>query len=329
MGSRSSRESPAGPLLASFRCRRNLKMPKPAISTIPAVALILTLAFLLMCGPSLRAQTAPPASVDDIKIDKWKSVPLRKSAYDGLKPAPAPRRDLSGAWYAAGDPPAGGGAAPGIQATGAHEYPAVLRGNNSPPGGEPDEHNIPRQLPYTPLGEATLKAHKPTGMSVRSVAAVLGNDPLDICDPPGFPRLELYEFRMIELAQMPDHMIVLSQLSRTWRTIWTDGRELPKNPEPRWNGYSVGKWVDDYTFVVETIGMDERTWLDNAGRPHSSEMRVEERYHRIDRDTIELTMKIDEPKIYTEPWLARDKLRLRLLPANTDTMEMICAPTEA
>src|ERR1700692_3221127 len=128
MGSRSSRESPPGPLLANFPCRRNLKMPKPALLTIPIVALLSALACLLsLCGPSLRAQTAPPASVDDIKIDKWNSVPLRKSAYDGLKPAPAPRRDLSGEWYAAGDPPAAGGAAPGIQATGAHEYPAVLR----------------------------------------------------------------------------------------------------------------------------------------------------------------------------------------------------------
>src|ERR1700720_3801044 len=102
-------------------------MPRPAISKIPIVTLISALLFLLsLCGPSLRAQTAPPATVDDIKIDKWNSVPVHKSAYDGLKPAPAPRRDLSGAWYAAGDPPAGGGAAPGIQATGAHEYPAVV-----------------------------------------------------------------------------------------------------------------------------------------------------------------------------------------------------------
>jgi len=83
-------------------------MPRPAISTVPIVAVLSALCLL----PSLRAQTAPPASVDDVKIDKWNSVPLRKSAYDGLKPAPAPRRDLSGAWYAAGDPPAGGGAAP-------------------------------------------------------------------------------------------------------------------------------------------------------------------------------------------------------------------------
>jgi len=91
----------------------------------------------------------------------------------------------------------------------------------------------------------------------------------------------------------------------------------------------VGKWEDDYTFVVETVGTDERTWLDNAGDPHSAEMRVEERYHRVDRDTMELTVKIDDPKTYATPWLARDKLRLKLMPADTDILEMICAPSEA
>jgi hypothetical protein len=165
-------------------------------------------------------------------------------------------------------------------------------------------------------------------MSVRSVPAVLGNDPLDICDPPGFPRLELYEFRMIELAQMPDHLILLNQMSRTWRTIWSDGRELPKNPEPRWNGYSVGRWEDDYTFVVDTIGVDERTWLDNAGRPHSSDMKVEERFHRIDHDNMELTLTIDDPKMYTQPWQPLIKLPLRLQPRGFDIREMFCVPSD-
>ncbi|HWZ56467.1 MAG TPA: hypothetical protein VNZ63_10380, partial [Verrucomicrobiae bacterium] len=77
------------------------------------------------------------------------------------------------------------------------------------------------------------------------------------------------------------------------------------------------------------VGTDERTWLDNAGDPHSAEMRVEERYHRVDRDTMELTVKIDDPKTYAAPWLARDKLRLKLMPADTDILEMICAPSEA
>jgi len=80
---------------------------------------------------------------------------------------------------------------------------------------------------------------------------------------------------------------------------------------------------------VETVGTDERTWLDNAGNPHSGEMRVEERYHRLNHDALELTVKIDDPKIYTEPWLARDKFPLTLMPADTDIVEMICAPSEA
>jgi hypothetical protein len=297
-------------------------MPKRSICPISTLALILGLSLL----PSLRAQTAPPASIDDVKVEPWNSVPLHKPAYAGSKPAPAPRRDLSGIWDAAGD--ATVGAAPGIQNTGAHEYPAVLPGNNSPPGGEPDERNIPRHLPYTPLGEATLKAHRPTGMGVRSVAAVLGNDPLDICDPPGFPRMELYEFRIIEIAQTADQVIILNQMFRTWRTIWTDGRELPKNPEPRWDGYSVGRWVDDYTFVVETTGLDERTWLDNAGRPHSSELKVEERFHRIDHDNMEFTVTIDDPKMYTQPWMALNKFPLRLQPRGFDIREMYCVPSD-
>lgn len=297
-------------------------MRKRSIWTTSAMALILASVLL----PNLRAQTAPPKSVDDIKIEKWNSAPLPGTAYTGLKPAPAPRRDLSGIWDATGD--ATGGPPRGVQPTGANEHRAVLPGNNSPPGGEPDERNIPNPLPYTALGEATLESHKPTGLGVRSVPAVLGNDPVDICDPPGFPRLELYEFRTIEITQTADQVIILNQFFRTWRTIWTDGRELPTNPEPRWNGYSVGKWVDDYTFVVETVGMSDRTWIDNQGRPHSSELKVEERFHRVDHDHLELTLTITDLKMYTEPWFALKNLPLRLQPRGFDIREMYCSPSD-
>jgi len=109
----------------------------------------------------------------------------------------------------------------------------------------------------------------------------------------------------------------------------TDGRQLPKDPDPRWYGYSVGKWEDDTTFVVQSNGTDERTWLDNAGNPHSNEMRVEERYHRVNMNTMELTVTIDDPKAYTKPWVARNKLALRLMPPDTDLMEMIPSASEA
>src|SRR5947209_20045067 len=112
-----------------------------SISTISAAALISALAFL----PTLRAQTAPPRSVDDINVDTWNSRPLRKPAYAGIKPAPAPRRDLSGIWGATGD--AAGGAAPGVQNTGAHEDPAALPATNTRSAGEPDARQVPRHLP--------------------------------------------------------------------------------------------------------------------------------------------------------------------------------------
>jgi hypothetical protein len=297
-------------------------MPKRPIWTVSPMALLLVSAL----PPVLSAQTAPPKSVDEIKIDKWNSVPLHGSAYTGLKPTPAPRRDLSGVWDATGD--AGIGPPPGIQATGANEHKAVLPDNISPPGGEPDERHIPNPLPYTPLGEATLESHKPTGLGVRSVPAVEGNDPVDICDPPGFPRMDLSEFRTLEIVQTEDKVLILNQFFRTWRTVWTDGRELPTDPEPRFYGYSVGKWVDDYTFVVQTVGMADRTWLDNAGRPHSSELKVEERFHRVDEDHMELTLTIDDPKMYAKPWLALNKFPLRRQPHGFDVREMYCSPSD-
>ena len=89
-----------------------------------------------------------------------------------------------------------------------------------------------------------------------------------------------------------------------------------------------GHWEDDTTFVVNTVGTDERTWLDNSGNPHSSELKVEERYHRVNHDLMELTVTLDDAKAYTRPWTPRNKMRLTLAPANLDMMEMICSPTE-
>ncbi len=297
-------------------------MPRRAIWTMLPLALILTFA----AAPRLRSQTASPKAVDDIKIEKWNSAPVAKAEYEGVKSAPAPRRDLSGIWDATGEgydhPPRG------IGTSGADEHRAVPAGRGNTSGGQPDERNIANPLPYTPLGEATLESHKPTGIGVRSVPTALGNDPVEICDPPGFPRLELHEFRAFEITQATDQVVILYEFFRTWRSVWTDGRELPKNPEPRWNGYSVGKWVDDYTFVVETVGMSDKTWLDNAGRPHSGELKVEEQFHRVDHDHMELTLTIEDPKIYKEPWLALNKFPLRLQPRGFDIREQYCSPSD-
>jgi hypothetical protein len=215
------------------------------------------------------------------------------------KASPAPRRDLSGIWG-----------------------PENVGEGISPSG-------VKSHAPFTEFGaNVANNVYKP-GDGPRKVSVGLVNDPLDGCDPAGFPRNLLFELRPFQSVQTSNQVLMMYQYQRIWRVIWTDGREIPKNLDARWYGYSVGKWEDDYTFVVQTIAMDERTWLDNAGDPHSDEMRVEERYHLLDRDTLELTVKIDDPKIYTAPWLARDKMRLKRMPPDTEILEMICAPSEA
>jgi hypothetical protein len=91
----------------------------------------------------------------------------------------------------------------------------------------------------------------------------------------------------------------------------------------------VGKWADDYTFVVQTNGFyDDRTWLDNAGLPQSDAMQVEETYHRVDADHLELSIKITDPKMYTKPWVALDKLSLRLQSPHLEIQEMECSPSD-
>ena len=227
--------------------------------------------------------------------------------FKGEKPVPAPRRDISGTW----EPAAGPGA--GINGNGAQQMPS---------DGKP-EH----ELPYTPEGRAAFMAHKPT-FGVTAVPSAFTNDPMPGCDPQGFPRIVLHNFRTSRILQTPENVVILYQFNKKWRTIWTDGRQLPKDiEEPRWWGYSVGRWIDDYTFVAESTGFDERTWLDNAGRPHSDAMRVREEYKRTDRDHLVMTIVIDDPKYYTKPWTALI-LPLRLQSPNFDIREMECSPSE-
>jgi hypothetical protein len=257
-----------------------------------AVPLILLIALTFA---RMHAQTArQPGAVYDFDVK-------------GEKPGPAPVRDISGTW----EPAKGVGDA--IQANGAKAIPS---------DGKP-EH----ALPFTPAGEEAFKGHK-AGFGVNAVATAFINDPMDICDPQGWPRIVLHNFRTSQIVQTPNQVLILYEFNKKWRVIWTDGRTLPKDPDPRWWGYSAGKWVDNYTFVAQTVGLDDRTWLDNAGRPHSDAMRVEERYHRVDRDHLEMTITIDDPKMYTKPWVALDKLSLRLQPQGFDIMEMECSPSE-
>jgi hypothetical protein len=155
-------------------------------------------------------------------------------------------------------------------------------------------------------------------------------DPMLLCDPLGWPRLFTYNYGF-EFLQLPDRTLQFFEWSHTWRTIWTDGRPLPENPDPRWLGYSIGRWEGD-TFIVESKGFDERSWLSENRRdrrwgwPHSEELRTEERYRRSDFNTLDVTLTITDPKAYTAPWVTTGKF---LSNPGTELWEYFCVPSDS
>lgn len=108
------------------------------------------------------------------------------------------------------------------------------------------------------------------------------------------------------------------------RQIFLDGRGLPRDPNPSWLGYSVGKWDGD-TLVVDTIGFNDRTWLDIGGHPHSESLRITERFRRVDLGHLELRITIDDPKTFAEPFTVTKHPKLR---ADYEMLEYICNENE-
>jgi hypothetical protein len=178
--------------------------------------------------------------------------------------------------------------------------------------------------PMTPAGQAAFNANKPS-YGPRAIPPALGNDPMGNCDPLGYPRTLFYG-EPVQIVQTPGQVLQLWQYHSVWRTIWTDGRELPKDADPAWMGHSVGKWDGD-TFVVETNSFDDRTWLDHFGYPHSDQMQLEERYHRVDHDTMEVTMTLTDPVMYTKPWASEMKT-FTLASPKLELSEEYCVPSE-
>jgi hypothetical protein len=203
--------------------------------------------------------------------------------------------------------------------------------------------------PFTPLGQKMFDANKPSyGRSLgtpdaaahpeehigrrRAVPPSNGTDPYQYCNPEGVTRALIYP-DPIEFVQLPDRIYQHYMWGYGIRPIWTDGRKLPDDPDqPRWWGYSVGHWEGD-TFVVNSTGHDQRTWVDHFGYPHSEQMHLEERYRRTNYNTLELNWTITDPTVYTKPWIGQTK-RFHLV-SNIKTvdgfdgmLEDVCAPAD-
>src|SRR5665213_3294800 len=110
--------------------------------------------------------------------------------------------------------------------------------------------------PLTPWGKEKFDAARPL-VGPRAVAGEENNPSLR-CDPDGPPKL-LNLPNPFEIVQIPGRVLMFFELEHIWREIWTDGRPLPKNPDPTYLGYSVGRWEGD-TFIVETIGFNDKLW---------------------------------------------------------------------
>lgn len=202
---------------------------------------------------------------------------------------------------------------------------------NTPGGTRGNEQPGSREAPFTAAGRTAFEANKP-GYGPRR--AMVRNDPMGRCEPLGLVRNLVAEIvaphATFEIVQTPTRIVQFFEYRHDWREIWLDGRELPEGEDlyPKWNGFSVGRWQGD-ELVVESAGFDARSWLDKLGYPHSEEMRVEERYRRIDAETLELIITITDPELYSEPWRS-DVKRFRLNPSKARRWDeqIYCIPAE-
>ncbi len=195
-----------------------------------------------------------------------------------------------------------------------------------------------------PLNHSALPALTPFGQQLFAATQALANprepdgpknggpgskDPMMLCDPLGYPRLFTYHYGT-EFVHLPDRTLQFFEWGHTWRTIWTDGRPLPKDPpELRFLGYSVGRWEGN-TFVIESSGFEPSTWIDQdrksmaRGMPHSEEMRLIERWTRTSPTAMNVELTIIDPKVYTAAWTTKASERLR---PNVELGEYFCVPS--
>ena len=170
-------------------------------------------------------------------------------------------------------------------------------------GRENADTFTPEDPPLQPWAEAKFRSVKP---GYGPHASALSQDPLLDCLPPGVPRILLIPFPM-QIVQIPGEVIMLFEYDHYVRYIYTDRREHPKDLDLTWMGDSIGKWEGN-TLVVDTVGLTDKSWLDQVGHPHSNALHVVERIRRVDHDTLQDDLAIDDPKAYTRPWTGQRML---------------------
>jgi hypothetical protein len=144
--------------------------------------------------------------------------------------------------------------------------------------------------------------------------------PSERCIPHGIPDGMLVRNSPFKIVQTADVVVILYEEFNHYRQIFTDGRSFPPETNESWFGYSIGRWEGD-TLVAETVGFNDKSWLDDPGHPHSEALRVTERFHRRDFGQMEIQITFDDPKAYTKPWSVT--VPFTLYP-DTELIESIC-----
>ena len=174
--------------------------------------------------------------------------------------------------------------------------------------------NITGDLPEVPFQPWAAALYK------ERVAVLAKGRPTERCLPHGVPDAMMVRTGPWKIVQTPRVTLILFEEMNHYRQVFTDGRGFPKDPNPTWLGYSIGKWEGD-TFVVDTTGFNDQTWLDDPGHPHTDAMHAIERFRRPDFGHLEIAITIDDPKAYTTPWTVT--ARFDLLP-DTELIENLC-----
>jgi hypothetical protein len=197
--------------------------------------------------------------------------------------------------------------------------------SGSPKAAGPPDLNGVWSAPFTPDISKTL-GHQPpfTAYGAERFAKEDEiDDPLTKCLPIGPARGIQAGIMPFQIVQTPSVFTILFENQHTFRIIHTDGRSHPKDLDATWFGDSIGKWDGD-TLVVDTVGMDERTWLDTAGHEHSDQLHLVERFQKMDNNSIKWTVTFEDPKFFTEPW----SITLPIARQNTEIMSYSCEENE-